>query len=519
MRGYVSHLPLGRHGHVRRQHASNVLLSRDCHPVLHRVRPLPSPRDCRHDDIPRRWLLVSVASISSSLDSLLTHSYAKVTVNHIPCLPRLTSSPLHLGSMQMHQRPSTSGAHYLESFEGDGWKHELRQLELLLNHGTKMHNDIHGRDTENWNSQGVLNGEREALSDQIPSGLTFSSAGTTFDMPTSYTGASNFNSSLESATSSPLSLPHVIRAPVATRFDNVLSRTTSGNGHCRSNDRRCPVIELKAPMHPSGLDLELLTPPRSESPLYPTHAIPVSSKPPSSCDELASGSRLDVAALLVSNQTELIERPAFNFPCTPTASHALPVPAAQSSNTVSSTGGNENCRNRKSRGEKKKGSASTASRFCHICSRTSKMNRVVCSNFLRGKCRKSICEMCFSDNPGWDWERALSPDSNWTCPHCRHMCNTIPKARCLIYGVVNERRRCKRLASQLKKEHTSLRLATFAQPSSDGTGALPSITNLTANAVPSRWQGGEPRIAEDGLASQEYTSSDSASSTYRVVAD
>jgi hypothetical protein len=90
------------------------------------------------------------------------------------------------------------------------------------------------------------------------------------------------------------------------------------------------------------------------------------------------------------------------------------------------------------------------SRFCHLCSRTQKSRKVVCSNIANGSCRKAVCEPCFSEQEHWDWAKATTPGSNWKCPHCLDLCPTIPRARCIIYKAVNTKRRNARIALQKK---------------------------------------------------------------------
>lgn len=79
------------------------------------------------------------------------------------------------------------------------------------------------------------------------------------------------------------------------------------------------------------------------------------------------------------------------------------------------------------------------SRFCHICSRTSKkVGLLACANFATGACRKVVCQKCFADH-NWDWDAAFQMAANWICTHCRHQCPD--RAQCAIYKRTNERRR------------------------------------------------------------------------------
>lgn len=64
--------------------------------------------------------------------------------------------------------------------------------------------------------------------------------------------------------------------------------------------------------------------------------------------------------------------------------------------------------------------SSTPSRFCHLCTRTAKMDVVlVCKNVSRGTCRKVVCFRCVEDQ-SWNLQ-ALLEDQNWTCTHCRNV--------------------------------------------------------------------------------------------------
>lgn len=58
------------------------------------------------------------------------------------------------------------------------------------------------------------------------------------------------------------------------------------------------------------------------------------------------------------------------------------------------------------------------SRFCHICTRSTKPNELlVCGNVKKASCRKVICHRCLNDL-FIDWN-SLKPSENWECTHCR----------------------------------------------------------------------------------------------------
>lgn len=101
-----------------------------------------------------------------------------------------------------------------------------------------------------------------------------------------------------------------------------------------------------------------------------------------------------------------------------------------------------------------------SSRFCHICSRTTrKVKNMCCANFYKGSCRKVICQKCFEEY-GWDWEGASANPMSWLCTHCQGACPS--RAQCAIYQRTNERRR----------EHQQrLKLGSMPDRSQNGSGA------------------------------------------------
>lgn len=97
-------------------------------------------------------------------------------------------------------------------------------------------------------------------------------------------------------------------------------------------------------------------------------------------------------------------------------------------------------RSRKSRNRKNE--TPHPSRFCHICARTQKSEKVYCNNLgTERKCRKAVCEPCFKELR-WDFQRAKQ--GGWICPHCAGACSGMPRARCHIYRKTNQRRKAGR---------------------------------------------------------------------------
>lgn len=81
------------------------------------------------------------------------------------------------------------------------------------------------------------------------------------------------------------------------------------------------------------------------------------------------------------------------------------------------------------------------SRFCHICARTQKSRKMFCANLNTDKkCRKAVCEPCFVELM-WDFQKATECKGEWHCPHCRGICDRVPRARCHIYTKTNEKRK------------------------------------------------------------------------------
>lgn len=69
--------------------------------------------------------------------------------------------------------------------------------------------------------------------------------------------------------------------------------------------------------------------------------------------------------------------------------------------------------------------SSMPSRFCHLCTRTTKLEVVlVCRNVSKGTCRKVICFRCANEQR-WDVSKLVG-DDEWICTHCRQVCTANP---------------------------------------------------------------------------------------------
>lgn len=81
-----------------------------------------------------------------------------------------------------------------------------------------------------------------------------------------------------------------------------------------------------------------------------------------------------------------------------------------------------------------------SSRFCHICTRSSKEGEhVKCTNLRHGMCRKIVCLKCISEVK-WDWGfGANASATEWLCTHCRNFCPE--KAQCNTYQRINKKRK------------------------------------------------------------------------------
>lgn len=104
--------------------------------------------------------------------------------------------------------------------------------------------------------------------------------------------------------------------------------------------------------------------------------------------------------------------------------------------------------------EKAKRPKPSASRFCHVCTRSANaVNVATCRNLATGRCRKVICEKCAND---YGWQDVLDVIANpplglaWTCVHCRQCCP--PRAQCATYQRINEQRR---LRAREKREESA----------------------------------------------------------------
>jgi hypothetical protein len=392
-------------------------------------------------------------------------------------------------SMRNHHQQSEGCNRYLESFEGDGWKDELRQLELLLDSNTRMTGHDHAQEAEGWELPEVHASGKGWLPSQNSLSHTSSPIGDVLvRSPESF---GDFCSPCPSVSpSSSASLPSSgIEATTHT------SSAQSMPIHARSTNIQPVSIQphshypLCAFENVSDVDV-------AAEQITPICTTPITSPALSSCDGLSTDMQL-----------------SFKSAATEAPMRQASVSVANSTLIRPPSTGQRECKggiNKKSKGDL---TASSASRFCHICSRTAKLSKAVCSNFRQRTCRKSICQMCFADNPNWDWAAATAPNSDWKCTHCRDVCHAIPKARCLIYGVVNERRRLKRM---LRKKALGLGTSsavpsTPSIPSSMMTGADDKVH--VQNAKGEDPQEVMPRNDESAYAKIKFMLSEEALST------
>lgn len=64
--------------------------------------------------------------------------------------------------------------------------------------------------------------------------------------------------------------------------------------------------------------------------------------------------------------------------------------------------------------------SSIPSRFCHLCTRSTKVDVVlICRNVSKGTCRKVICFRC-AEEQSWDVQK-IRNDDEWTCTHCNNV--------------------------------------------------------------------------------------------------
>ncbi|KAA8497704.1 hypothetical protein FVE85_5289 [Porphyridium purpureum] len=113
------------------------------------------------------------------------------------------------------------------------------------------------------------------------------------------------------------------------------------------------------------------------------------------------------------------------------------------------------------------------SRFCHICTKSSRMVRqAVCCNLLSGVCRKVICEKCFEENE-WDFELAVSEDSGWVCSHCAGVCPN--RAQCTFYRKANKKVQVKR-----KEQRRAARAQKLAQEAGTVSPTLSTSNKMSS---------------------------------------
>lgn len=129
------------------------------------------------------------------------------------------------------------------------------------------------------------------------------------------------------------------------------------------------------------------------------------------------------------------------------------------------TQGTTKAKNRYSKG-------ASASNYCHVCGRNSRIEFAVCANTKVGLCRKVVCDKCLLLYERESFETSKDPRVQWKCTHCRNVCPS--RARCKQYTRNNHRRRARKaeaaltearhrqLASQAADQN--LHMAQQAQP-------------------------------------------------------
>jgi len=127
--------------------------------------------------------------------------------------------------------------------------------------------------------------------------------------------------------------------------------------------------------------------------------------------------------------------------------------------------------------EVKKSSKTAPSRFCHICTRSSKSTRFAkCCHVETGTCRKIICERCAREHRWGDVIRAIEEPAfaaTWSCLHCRGACPS--RAQCATYKRVNSRRRQRRQVGAASASASTGRGGTAPQAlaSEEAAGEIP----------------------------------------------
>lgn len=107
------------------------------------------------------------------------------------------------------------------------------------------------------------------------------------------------------------------------------------------------------------------------------------------------------------------------------------------------------------------------SNFCHVCThRPSSGDRLVCSSYSDGTCRKIVCRRCL-EKQGIRWDTTVT---DTRCTHCRQNCP--PRAQCTTYNKVNQairvgrihRKRRRELAREQKKNVVTAAVAAGVGP-------------------------------------------------------
>lgn len=145
------------------------------------------------------------------------------------------------------------------------------------------------------------------------------------------------------------------------------------------------------------------------------------------------------------------------------------------------------------------------SAHCHVCARTSKSVRfAACARVRDARCRKVVCERCFT-RFGWDWA-AAADDPAWTCTHCRGVCPP-GRSQCYIYARVNAARERKRgVRAKGARAATGPGLKSQRRTAPRTGAAAPAIgppVQTRDQAGGSRRGGQLPRFGDPGFASQK----------------
>lgn len=91
----------------------------------------------------------------------------------------------------------------------------------------------------------------------------------------------------------------------------------------------------------------------------------------------------------------------------------------------------------------------SASNYCHVCGRNSRIEFAVCANTRLGLCRKVVCDKCLLLYQRDCYVVAKDPNVEWKCTHCRNVCP--PRARCKQYTKNNHRRRARKAEAALRE--------------------------------------------------------------------